>query len=161
MTEDYDAFGGERVLWSGQPTRSPVFDRVGVLLTLVGIYCVAGATFSIIAGAKAGSSATVILSVFIALCVLIAVIGRPLLRKANLRTTRYLLTESKIVISSTSADRTKQIVHLRELSAPRLSQRDGASTGTIRFEGSALVLLEIENARLVQQLITTAQADSR
>jgi hypothetical protein len=160
VAEDQDAFAGERVLWTGQPTRSPVFDRVGILLTVVGIYCIAGATFALISGAKSGNSTTVIFSVCIILCTLIAVIGRPLLRRANLRTTRYLLTESKIVISSTTSDRGTQVIHLRELSPPRLTQRGGASTGTIRFDGSTLALLEIENAKLVQQLITTARADA-
>jgi hypothetical protein len=161
VAEDQDdAFGGERVLWTGQPTRSPVFDRVDVLLTLVGIYCIAGATYSLITGSRAGQSATVILSVFIILCVLIAVIGRPLLRRANLRTTCYLLTETRIVIRSTTSDRIRQAIHLRDLSPPQLTQRDDANIGTIRFKGSTLVLLEVENARLVQQLITTAQADA-
>ncbi len=160
MAEDQDAFGGERVLWTGRPTRSPVFDRVDVLLTVVGIYCIAGATFSLITGSRAGESTTVILSALIILCVLIAVIGRSLLRRANLRTTCYLLTESRIVIRSTTSDRIRQVMRLRDLSPPQLTQRDDTSIGTIRFKGSTFVLLDVENPRLVQQLITTAQADA-
>jgi hypothetical protein len=159
VTEDRDAIGSERVLWTGQPTRSPIFDRVGVMLTLVGGYCIAGATYALITGIRSGNSATVILSLLIILCVLVAVIGRPLLRRATLRTTRYLLTDSKIVIGSTTSEQPRQIINLRDLSAPQLTQRDGATIGTIRFEDTAFTLLEIENARLVQQLITSAQAN--
>jgi hypothetical protein len=130
-----------------------------VLLTLVGIYCIAGATFALIAGIRSGNSGTVILSVLMILFVLLAVIGRPLLRRSNLRTTRYLLTESKIVIGSTTSEEPRQVIPLRDLSAPQLTQRDGASTGTIRFQGTGFVLLEIENAQLVNQLITGAQAN--
>jgi hypothetical protein len=160
VTEDGDTFDGERVLWSGQPTRFPIFDRVGVLLTAVGIYCLAGGAFTIVAGARAGNSTTVILAALMTTCVLVVVIGRPLLRRSTLRHTRYLLTRSRIAICSTVTARREQVAHLRDLSQPILSQRDGATTGTIRFDGSPMVLLEIENPRQVHQLITTAQADS-
>ena len=160
MTEGQDAIGGERVLWAGQPSRFPIFDPLGVLLTTVGVYCVAGAMFTIVAGARAGNSVTVILAGLIALCVLAVVIGRPLLRRSALRATRYLLTDSRIVIRSSTRGRADQVAHLRDLSAPILNRRDGNGIGTIRFNGSPVVLLEIENARQVQQLIATAQADS-
>jgi hypothetical protein len=51
------------------------------------------------------------------------------------------------------------VAHLRDLSPPTLSLRDGTGIGTIRFESSAVVLLGIENARQVHHLIITAQAD--
>jgi hypothetical protein len=155
-----DTFDGERVLWIGQPARFPIFDVVGVLVTAVGIYCLAGATFTIVSGARGGDATTVVLAALIALCVLCVMVGRPLLRRANLRTTQYLLTESRIVICSTTTDRRTLIVYLRDLAPPRLSLRDGTSIGTIRFDGSPVVLLEVENARQVHQLIASAQADS-
>jgi membrane protein implicated in regulation of membrane protease activity len=154
-----ETFDGERVLWSGQPVRFPVFDVVGVLLTTVGIYCIAGAVFSIVAGIRDDNPITVVLAALIALCVLAVIIGRPLLRRSNLRTTRYVLTGSRIVVATTVAGRRVLVAHLRDLSPPMLSMRAGTGIGTIRFDGSTVVLLEIENARQVHHLIITAQAD--
>ncbi|MGH8881868.1 MAG: hypothetical protein ACRD0P_31725, partial [Stackebrandtia sp.] len=159
MTADQaETFDGERVLWVGQPARFPVFDVVGILLTAVGIYCFAGAVFTIIAGARDDDMTTVVLAVIIAACVVVVVIGRPLLRRSTLRTTRYLLTESRIVVASTDPHRRKVIASLHELSPPTLSLRDGSTVGTIRFDGSTVVLLEVANARQVHQLITSIQA---
>lgn len=155
-----DTFDGERVLWVGQPARFPIFDVVGVLLTTVGIYCIAGAVFSIVSAARDGNLITVALAALIGLCVLAVIIGRPVLRRANLRTTQYLLTESRIVVASTVAGRRVLIAYLRDLSPPALSMRDSTGIGTIRFDGSTVVLLEIENARQVHHLIITAQADA-
>jgi hypothetical protein len=159
-TDKADTFDGERVLWIGQPARFPIFDVVGVLVTAVGIYCVVGATFSIVAGVRDGNATTVVLAAFIALCVLCVVVGWPLLRRANLRSTQYLLTESRIVVCSTTTRRRTLIAHLRDLPPPTLSIRDGTSIGTIRFDGSTVVLLEVENARQVHQLITSTRADA-
>jgi hypothetical protein len=153
-----DTFDGERVIWTGQPARFPIFDVVGVLLTGVGIYCVAGAVFSIVTGIRDGNTTTVVLASLIGACVIVVVVARPLLRRASLRTTRYLLTESRIVVGSTVADRRKLVAHLRDLAPPVLTMRNGTSIGTIRFDGSTVVLLEVENARQVHQLITSAQS---
>jgi len=155
-----DTFDGERVLWIGQPARIPIFDVVGVLVTAVGIYAIGGAVFTIIAGVRDDHPLTVILASVIAICVLVVLVGRPLLRRASLRTTRYLLTESRIVVGSTVPQRRKLVANLRELPMPMLSLRDGTNVGTIRFDGSSIVLLEVENARQVHQLITSTQADA-
>jgi membrane protein implicated in regulation of membrane protease activity len=154
-----ETFDGERVLWIGQPARFPVFDVVGVLLTTVGIYCIAGAAFSIVAGVRDDNPITVVLATLIALCVLAVIIGRPLLRRAGLRTTQYLLTESRIVVASTVAGRRVLVAHLRDLPPPMLTARDSTDIGTIRFDGSNVTLLEIANARQVHHLIVTAQVD--
>jgi hypothetical protein len=156
VQEQDAAFRDERVLWTGRPTRYPVFDRVGVLLTVVGGYCLAGAAFSIVAGARSRNSVVIILGAVIALSVLIVVIGRILLRRVTLRATSYRLTESQLV---SSTQRGREVVNLRDLPPPTMHERDGTNTGTIRFEGSTLVLLEIDNVRQVHQLITTARAD--
>src|SRR5262249_52185974 len=124
------------------------------------IYSIVGAAFAIVSGAKDHHTMTVILAVLVVLCVLTVVIGRPLLRRAGLRSTEYLLTESRIVIRSNGSSGRRQIVRLRDLEPPTLSMRDGARTGSIRFDDSAIVLLEIENARQVHQLITSTQADA-
>lgn len=158
--ERLDTFGGERVLWVGQPTRIPVFDAVGVVLTAVGVYCVAGATFAIVSGTRDGHATTVILAVLVIACVLAIVVGRPLLRRASLRGTEYLLTETRIVICSAKDHQRVLAAHLVDLSPPRLAMRDGARTGTIRFDSTTIVLLEIENPRQVQQLIATTQAEA-
>jgi hypothetical protein len=150
------AFRDERVLWTGRPTRYPVFDRVGVLLTVVGGYCLVGAAFSIVAGIRSSNSLVIILAALIALCVLIVVIGRILLRRTTLRSTSYRLTESQLV---SSTQRGHEVANLRDLAPPTIHERDGSNTGTIRFEGSTIVLLEIDNVRLVHQLIKTARAD--
>lgn len=161
MTADQpDTFDGERVLWVGRPTRFPVFDVVGILLTAVGIYSSVGAAFAIVAGIKDHHTMNVILAVLVVLCVLTVVIGRPLLRRVTLRSTEYVLTPSRIVICPNGTSGRKQIVRLSDLNPPTLSMSDGASTGTIRFDDSAVVLLEIDNARQVHQLITTTQADA-
>ena len=161
MTADQlDTFDGERVLWVGRPTRFPVFDVVGILLTAVGIYSIVGAAFAIASGIKDHHTMTVILAVLVVLCVLAVVIGRPLFRRSSLRSTQYVLTESRIVICSKGFGGRKQIVRLRDLDSPTLSMREGARTGTIRFDDSAVVLLEIENARQVHQLIASTQADA-
>jgi len=144
----------------GRPTRIPVFDLVGVLLTAVGAYCVAGATFAIVSGMRESNATTVILAVLVMVCVLAVMIGRPLLRRANLRGTEYLLTESRIIICRAKDHHRELAAYLVDLAPPRLSMRDGARTGTIRFSGSTIVLLEIENARQVHQLIASTQAEA-
>jgi hypothetical protein len=155
ITDHADLYDGERVLWTGHPARFPVFDFVGILITAVGIYCVVGAYFTIVSGLRHGNTAQVILASLIALCALAVIIGRPILRRATLRTTRYLLTESRIIIGSTIEGRRATIVHLRDLTEPTLSIRDGASIGTIRFESSTVMLIEVEHARHVHHLLTS------
>jgi hypothetical protein len=159
IADHADTYDGERVLWTGRPARFPVFDFVGILLTAVGIYCVAGAVFSIVSGVRNNNVRTVILASLIAVCVLAVVILRPVLRRATLRATRYLLTDSRIIVSSTDSGRRATVAHLRDLTPPILSIRDGSSIGTIKFEGSIVILLEIEHARQVHQLISAAQAN--
>lgn len=163
MTEDQqaDTFDGERVLWAGRPARFPIFDVVGILLTGVGIYCVAGAAFSIITGIRDGHPATVVLAAIIGTCVIVVVITRPLVRRANLRCTRYLLTESRIVVGSALPNRRRVVTNLRDLTPPELTLRSDTDIGTIRFDGSTVVLLDVENARHVHQMITSAQAIER
>lgn len=155
-----DTFDGERVLWAGQPVRFPIFDVVGVLVTGVGIYCLAGAVFSVVSGMRKGNTITVVLATMIGVCVLVVMIGRPVLRRASLRTTRYLLTESRIVVCSSVANRRILVAHLRNLSQPLLTIHNDSSVGTIKFDGSAVVLLEVENARQVHQLIIAVQANA-
>lgn len=157
-TDQADTFDGERVLWAGQPARYPIFDVVGVLLTGVGIYCVGGAVFSIVTGIRDGHTTTVVLASLIGASVIVVVIARPLLRRSTLRTTRYLLTASRIVVGSALPDRRRIVANLRDLAPPELTLHNGTTIGTIRFDGSTVVLLEVENARLVHQLITSAQA---
>lgn len=159
MTTELDTFDGERVLWVGRPVRWPIFDVIGVLLTAVGIYSIAGAVYAVVSGARDGNAMTITLAVLLGVCVLAVVIGRPVLRRASLRTTEYVLTESRIVVRSTNPRDRQVAARLRELGRPTLSMRDSDNTGTIRFDGSTVVLLEIENPRQVQQLIISAQAD--
>lgn len=141
------------VVWSGSPRRVP----------LGGVHDVLGLVACVVIGAIAFTSGDKlprpVLWVFLTALV-IAGIGSPIVRWIRRRSSRYVLTSTRLTVQTTAFGRSHtDSVDLAELAPPRVTDhRDG--TGTITFGASSLfaptriVLHHVDNAWHVAAVIS-------
>jgi FlaA1/EpsC-like NDP-sugar epimerase len=170
---------GEQVLWVGSPVRFPVLDRAGKIVLGVGVgYAIAVALFVVVRTSDRGpSSLMFVATFFVCVLILVAVVFRQ--RRSGLRSARYLVTDKRIVVTSTwFGQQMVRSATLDEL-APPVAVVSGESTiGTIRFgktfslsilaaaisslgQRTPLVLREIHDVARVRHIIAAAQTHTR
>lgn len=186
MTHDLgDLYPNERVLWTGSPTRFPIFNRADLLLVPFSILWFGLLTFMM--ANAAGSDVPGPIQPFLIFGGLFVVIGlylvfgRFILRRLSLRNTHYVVTDRRVIANWTVLGRRRQqTAYLKDLPPPIITGRD-LSVGTIKFGDSSFmdelmaeakfvpgsrppavrpVLVEVAGARQVRDLIATAQARS-
>lgn len=183
MHDDLNLMSGERVLWSGEPQRHPVFenaDLAAVPLSLLSLgFVVAWALTAIHAGAPFLMQ---LFAIPLGLYALYLVFGRFIVQSMRLRSTRYVVTDRRVVEIGRMPRRWRRELYLRDLSPPIAKVKDGDSVGSVAFgsfpsmaESLAamgfqmnrrkaplpLVLREIEQAGYVRDIIASAQAAKR
>jgi hypothetical protein len=172
---------GERLLWTGRPARYPFFDATDLVLVPFsllwcgftvfweyGVLHSGGPTFFVLVGAA-----------FI-LYGLHLVVGRLVVRALRLRSTRYTLTDRRLIESADRPRTRTTETYLRHRPPPGERTRPSEPIGSVAFgtfpgvsdamaeagggkpRGLAPrrpVLREIEHPEQVRNLITTAQAN--
>jgi hypothetical protein len=172
-------FHGERVLWVGTPARLTVLDRVGKFWLGLGAFY--GLLFAVLAVVmvRAGNPNQLILTALMMVCILGVVVAALLQLRSGRRSTRYLITDQRIIHTSRWFGQDKvRIAALRELGPPAVSVPDGSTLGTIRFgnrtardeavdaisslgQAGSIVLKDIDNVQQVRDIILAAQTDTR
>lgn len=180
MGESDALFQGEPVLWVGEPARVRVLDGSGMLWLGLGVFfTVLVGALVIIPGIASGGGPGLVLAVLFLVCVLGVVAAGLAQLRAGRRSTRYVLTDRRIVVTSRwfGQDRV-QTAYLARLPPPAMSVSRGATVGTIWFgdgtdaaaaaravsslgQETPIVLRDIEDVRRVRDLIVSAQAGGR
>lgn len=166
-------FHGERVLWVGSPARFPVLDRVGKVLLGVGVVYGVAVVLLVIAIVRAGNLPMLLLGGLFVVCVLSVILVVFLQRRSGLRSTRYLVTDRRVIVTSKWFGQAKvRTAALGDLGLPVVVAAEGATVGTIRLGStsgltgavvvriSPIVFREVEDARRVRAIILAAQGDT-
>lgn len=176
-----DLYPGERLLWTGMPTRYPVLSRTDrVILPLSAfavIMFVSNAIVPMIRDDRAGNVVMVPFLVVFGLMVTHLLAGRFVVRRRELRTTTYTVTDQRvIVVSRPLLGRRVNSAYLRALLPPLVVSESG-SVGTIKFGQATLFqelmregnrtrrmefvpeLIEIDNVWQVRDTIARAQRE--
>ena len=150
-------FPAERVLWSGAPVRFPLLDVRDVVFLPLGVLCGAEAVFNEIASAQASSVQFVLaLRSLFAVMGLYLVVGRVAWRQFVTRSSRYTVTNRRIIVdANVLGRRVNHSRYLTELGEP-ICREDRNGVGTIRF-GFSERLVGIPGVRRVCALIAEAQ----
>jgi len=174
---DIDLLPGERLLWSGMPVRHPVFDRNDLLLVPVTLAWFGFAVFWETGVIREDWLLGELWGIPFLLIGLYLVAGRLVVRVLRHRSTRYVVTDRRVVEISTSPRPARTEAYLNQLAPPVLNTADG-TVGSIAF-GSfpsmiesaqelsgprrrdrgprRIVLREIGRPRRVRDLIAEAQ----
>lgn len=137
-----DLAPSERVLWTGSPVRHPVFDATDRFMIPVAILGVAFMIFwlSGVIGAHAPGFFLVVGSIGLAWAVFL-LLGRPVVRWLELRSTVYTVTDQRVLIESKvlGVPRSRGR-YLRQLSPPTVVSR-GGGLGDVRFDEPSMLEL--------------------
>ncbi|MFC0115359.1 hypothetical protein [Kibdelosporangium aridum] len=176
-----DLFSGERVLWTGAPTRYPVFTRADVFMVPFSVLWCGFAIFWTVNAASTAPPFALFGMIFVVIG-LYMVFGRLITRWLRLRGTTYTVTDRRVVVRSALFGRQQErSAYLDALPPPVLAGTD--TTGTITFGTTSLMdefrasqgfmpggldsrpfipaLVAVSNARNVRDIIATAQAPKR
>lgn len=176
MTTGSDGlFQGERVLWVGTPARLTMLDRVGKFWLGVGVGYALLFGFLAVVAVRVENPGLLIMSGLIAVCLLGVVVAALVQLRSGRRSTRYLITDRRIVQTFKWFGQDKsRVAALRELGPPVVSGADGSAVGTIRFGGrrawdevvlvvssvgqaGSVVLRDIDEVERVRDIIVAAQ----
>lgn len=174
--DELNLLSGERLLWSGKPERRRPFDRSDALPLA---FSLLGWVFVIVWIAAAERSGVPKIffwwAVVIACFGVIEFVGTAVVRFIQLGSTRYAVTDRRVIEIVDRPRRRRVESYLRDLSPPVLRANDTGSTGSVAFgqfpgfQGKlrrnrhkrAIVLRDIEQPRYVRDLIADAQAKVR
>jgi hypothetical protein len=151
----------ERVLWTGEPQRIPLFEPVDRLAIPLQAAVVAFAV--VFAVLKAGTLSATILWVCAAVGVLVLPV-RMIARRVTARGSRYTVTDRRLIVRTRKGQEFTS--DLRDLRPPVVHpHRDGTGTIVFRSErsdsaqtGPRLTLWGILDAERVREIIVGAQA---
>ncbi|WP_158847010.1 hypothetical protein [Saccharothrix deserti] len=178
-----DLHPGEHVLWAGAPTRFPVFNRADLLMVPFSLAWSGFTIFWLAAVTRSGGSDFFLaFGWFFVLMGLHLVFGRLLVRWLALRSSTYTITNRRVVVTTSGLrGRKERSAYLRDLPPPVLSRGD-VPVDTISFGGHGVLdelraeqsmfsligsrspgpylplLVEIDNARHVRDVLATAQS---
>ena len=178
MYDELHLLPGEKLLWSGSPTRHPIFDVADlVLVPLSVIWC----SFVVVWEASAIHSRVifaVLWGIPFFLYGIYLLVGRLVVRFMRLRSTRYAVTDRRVIEISDSPLKRRAEAYVRDLPPPVLKTKEGA-VGSVAFgsfptlaDGLAdaplsgwrrgkprpIVLREISQPHYVRDAIATAQS---
>jgi hypothetical protein len=154
-------FPAERVLWSGAPVRFPLFDVRDIVFVPLGVLCGIEAAFNEIGALQvAGGGAIMVWRGLFALVGLYLVIGRVVFRQYLARSSRYTLTNRRIIVdANVLGRRINRFRYLSEVGKP-ICREGRNGVGTIRF-GRSERLVGIPGVLAVCALIMEAQQRQR
>jgi hypothetical protein len=180
MQDDERLIPGERLLWSGQPQRLPIFERGDLFAVPYSLFVCAFLAFWFATAVRFdGSALLVIPGVPLAGYALYLLFGRLIVRRIRLGSTRYTVTDRRLIERSARPSAAVRMAYLRDLAPPIVRVNDGETIGTVafgQFPGIAetyvelnpnllwrgrpkpFVLKEIEQASYVCDLIARAQS---
>jgi hypothetical protein len=175
-----DLYPNERLLWTGLPQRYPIFNSSDVFLVpfslLWGGFAIFWETSAVLSDEP---PFMLLFGGFFVVAGLYFMVGRLIVRHLFLRSSRYQITNRRVIISSNVLGRRRvQSVYLKDLPPPVIANRNGP-VGTIKFGNSTLLddvkaaqanglailrdagsptLVEVDGARQVRDIIASAQA---
>ncbi|TCO55102.1 hypothetical protein [Actinocrispum wychmicini] len=176
-----DLYEGERVLWTGSPSRYPIFNRGDIFLVPFSIVWCGFAIFWETTAARTGAPPFFLLfGGFFVLAGLYLVVGRLIARYLFLLGSDYLVTDRRVTVSTIVLGRRRvRSVYLKDLPPPMISAERGP-VGTIKFGDSTFVseiiaarregflgrrtvapwptLVQVHSAREVRDIIAAIQA---
>ncbi|MBO3750357.1 hypothetical protein J5X84_30110 [Streptosporangiaceae bacterium NEAU-GS5] len=184
IPDDRAIYPSEQILWTGQPTRYPVFDAGDVFLVPFTLIWCGFAIFwesSVIAGGA--GSLFVVWGIPFVLVGLYMAVGRLVVRRLNLRSAHYYLTDQRVVITTGFPTKRTLSEWVAHLPPPVLKTRpDGSGSiafgsfptsnffrtgmgnrgwGTFLRQDHELVLRDVPNAMGVCEMIVQAQRAGR
>jgi hypothetical protein len=133
MQDDLHLSAGERVLWTGEPQRTPLFDRTDWAIVPLSVAWLA---FIVVWEAAVVATGPVFLRVWGGLFLafgLYFTVGRLFVRQLQRRTTTYTVTDRRIVAQQRRPWRRRTEVYLRMLQPPVLRESATGDTGSIAF----------------------------
>jgi hypothetical protein len=135
-----DLSPSERVLWTGSPVRHPVFDSSDRLVVPGALVGVVFLVFWVSTATAAGAPFFFVGFGYLGLAwVVFLLIGRPVLRWLELRTTVYTVTDQRVLIEAkvlgVARNRSR---YLRQLSPPMVVARAGG-VGDVRFDNETFL----------------------
>jgi hypothetical protein len=180
MREDIRLRHSEKLLWSGKPERHPVFTYVDILLVPFSLLWAGFAVFwELDVIASDGPLFMRLWGIPFLLVGLYIVAGRFLVRVLRSRTTRYVVTNRRVIETVSWPRRRVTEAYLRDLPPPVMDHTDDGARGSVAF-GSfpgflqsvtdamayhdprlgprPIVLRDIPRPRRVYDLITEAQS---
>jgi hypothetical protein len=171
---------GERLLWSGEPQRRPLFERGDLFAVPYALFACAFLVLWVSMGVKFGAAGFVLIfGIPAAVYDLYLLFGRLIVRAIRLGSTRYTITDRRLVERSTRPSAKVRVAYLRDLAPPIVRAKDGETIGSVafgqfpgiadtyrelqpsvrrRYRPKPFVLREIEQARYVSDLIARAQS---
>ncbi len=176
-----ELYPGERVLWSGAPTRYPLLSKadayflpMSILWTVLGLFFM---VVPMLRGDRPRGFFPLPLVLLFGLIVAYLLVGRYVLRRRELRSTTYTVTDRRVIVSSRSLFGLRvRSAYLGSLPPPLLVAESG-TVGTIKFGELTFLqeiarehqrmggrrtefvpeLIQIEHARQVRDTIALAQ----
>jgi hypothetical protein len=172
-----ELYPSEHVLWTGAPTRIPMFEPIDLVLIPFMTLWTGLAAFDFKNAMAHRSSGGFLAGIFVAVGMYMLV-GRLIVRFVALRSSQYTVTDRRLIVNLRVFGRPREFTeYLRNLKPPTLREhRDGL--GTIRFGdwsmqdiprdamrsqlsqvGDPFVLHGVQHAQYVRDIIATAQSE--
>lgn len=152
MHEQLRLLPGERLLWTGRPARYPVFDAADVVLVPFSLLVCGFAVFWEYETLHGDNAFIALWGVPFILMGLHLVVGRLVVRALRLRSTRYALTNRRLVESADRPRAWTTETYLRDLPPPVVRTKPREQIGSLAFgtfPGLADAMTELDNRRSV------------